>query len=205
MSDFGAALRVFARSRKTGRLLVPVAVLLVVQLLGATELVKLPFGDATARLAPVMPALWATLIGSVVVRRSPELEWFDTSRLSSLRLAWSCVLTITIALTTESLNQLRGVDAVGVQTRNSLFFVGIAFLAAVVFAPRYLWLPVVGVAITVFALGLDPSNAAPYDWALPYQPPTKFLYWAVASILAVIGIASYTAKDSRPTKGLIEK
>jgi len=202
-SRFDPAL-VFVRSRMVGRVAIPIVLVISFQIAIADQFVKLPFGDdrAAARVSPIMAALWATILGSLVLRRSPELEWFPSPRLRRLRLSWGTFLVSTTAIGLEIISQLRTLDGFGLQIRNGLLFAGLALLTAVAVGARFVWVPQILAGGVFFGFGTDPFDRTPRGWALPYFPPSAAWTWIVAVAVATAGVGLYTAHDSRPAKGL---
>jgi hypothetical protein len=195
---------VFMRSRTIGRVAIPIVLVLSFQIAIADQLIELPFGGerAAARISPVMGALWSTIIGSLVLRRSPELEWFTSPRLRDLRLSWGTILVGGTAVGVEAVSQIRTLDAFGLQVRNGLLFAGFALLTAVAVGARFVWVPQVLAAGALFGFGTDPYDGTPLRWALVYLPPSVAWTWVVSVIVALAGVVLYTLRDARPARGL---
>ena len=195
---------VFVRSRTIGRVSIPIVLVICFQITIADQFVTLPFGGdrAAARVSPIMAALWATIIGSLVLRRSPELEWFPSPRLRRLRLSWGTFLVSTTAMGLEIISQFRTLDGFGLQIRNGLLFAGLALLTAVAVGARFVWVPQILAGGVFFGFGTDPFDRTPRGWALPYFPPSVAWTWVTAVAVAIAGVGLYTVRDSRPAKGL---
>lgn len=164
---------VFMRSRTIGRVAIPIVLVVSFQIAIADQLVKLPSGGerAAARISPIMGALWATIIGSLVLRRSPELEWFSSPRLRGLRLSWGTILVGGTAVGIEAISQIRTLDAFGLQVRNGLLFAGFALLTAVAVGARFVWVPQVLAGGALFGFGTDPTTGLPSAGRLPISRP----------------------------------
>lgn len=202
-SRIGPAL-VFMRSRTIGRVALPMVLVASFQIAIADQLIVMPSGGErmVARISPIMAALWATIIGSLVLRRSPELEWFPSARLRGLRLLWGTLLVGGTAVGVELLSQIRTIDAFGLQIRNGLLFAGLALLTAVSVGARFVWVPQVVAGVAFLAFGTDRYVVTPRRWALAYLPPSVAWTWIVSVVVAIAGIGLYAARDARPAKGL---
>jgi|GEM_PF-3457668 len=196
-------MRIFVRSRLAGRPLRPFGAVLLFQLTVGDQLVILPFGGdrAAAQASRVMGALWATILGSMVLRHSPELEWPAGPRLRGLRVSWAISLVAGTSFGLEGISQVRTVDAFGLQIRDGMFFAGLALVAAVVLGARLVWVPTVLAGTILFAFGHRPDDGRPQAWAFTNVSPSITWTWWVAIAVAVAGVTTYTVYDSRSVAG----
>ncbi|MEY2756070.1 MAG: hypothetical protein RJB65_2428 [Actinomycetota bacterium] len=194
--------RIFVRSRCSGRLRHAVGAVLIFQLAIGDQLVVLPFGGdrAAAQVSRIMGALWATILGPMVTRPSPELEWFPSRRLRRLRASWGATLIGAVSIGLECISQIRTIDAVGLQIRNGLFFAGLALLASSVLGARLVWVPTVLAGAILFTLGHRFDDGRPQRWAFTNVPSTMTWTWWVAIATAIAGLTAYTVFDSRAVR-----